>query len=128
LLGTNHLPFPAYIRFKLHVDPQNAKQRHKTLRPHLMTSPAPNNKFGASERQNTLLKVNRVAIPTPPVMGVAALFTFKRRWIVNFVMTRFSINHSSIEKKTHNGFIKATATSRSSVLKRCKIVLRQSGS
>jgi hypothetical protein len=28
--------------------------------------------------------MNRVAIPTPLGAGVAALLTFKRRWIVNF--------------------------------------------
>jgi ABC-type molybdate transport system permease subunit len=31
--------------------------------------------------------MNRVAILTPLVVGVAALFTFKRRWIENFAMS-----------------------------------------
>jgi hypothetical protein len=60
------------------------QSEHKTLTPHPTTSAAPNNNNGASDRQTILSKMKRVTIPTPIVVGVAALFTFKRRWIVNF--------------------------------------------
>jgi hypothetical protein len=55
------------------------QSEHKTLTPHPTTSAAPNNKFGASDKKIMLSKMNRLVLQTPLVVGVAALFTFKRR-------------------------------------------------
>jgi hypothetical protein len=64
------------------------QSEHKTQALHPTTSANISNiHYGASDRHTILLsKMNRVAILTPLVVGVAALFTFKRRWIVNFAM------------------------------------------